>query len=295
MVSTSNLLRGLFSLVSWLLIAAAVVTGTIWCWNGWHGAEILHPPGILVRDDPVQIDFSPTALTTVGEWNLTRLATFHIVGRVLCFRRYRDDRSSLAPIDIALGWGTMSDTNVLKALNFSQSSRMFFREFDGAPPIPENEIGARSANLHIIPADVEVAAFIDKLSVGQLIDLRGSLVVASNGNTVWRSSLKRGDVGPNSGELFYVTQALSFRVQSDIVADEGGRVTVNSHTSLQSWFEVLQLRRRNLNLRDPQAVRAYNEEARRYMAVAHPERAPGSPVGAPSATAEPFTGKPKSR
>jgi len=284
-VNTSYLLRGLFSLISWALIIAAVITGTVWCWNGWRGDEIAHAPGILIREGPVQIDYSPSALTTVGDWSLTRLATFHITGRVLGVRRYSDERSALAPSDVALGWGPMSDTDVLQKLKLSQGTRMFFREFDGDPPIPENDIIVHSTNLHVIPADVEVAAFVTRLRIGELIDLRGALVAATDGITNWRSSLSRGDVGPKSGELFYVTEAHSFNRHKNIAFEEVGRGGEEARYSLQSWYQVLELRRRTLNVYDQQAVRAYNEEARRYMTVAHPEKSARAPIRSPKAAA----------
>jgi hypothetical protein len=53
----------------------------------------------------------------VGSDTLTSLASFDIRARVLARERYRFDRAAdLSPIDLALGWGRMSESAVLDQL-----------------------------------------------------------------------------------------------------------------------------------------------------------------------------------
>ena len=256
----------------------ALATGIIWCFKGRQPGEIAQRPGMLIKSEPIQLDFPPMHFTETAGWSLSRLASFHIHGRVLGVKRYRDDRSILSPVDVILGWGPMSDTAVLSKLSISQGSRMSYYEFDGNPPISENEIVTHSANIHIIPADVEVARFFDKLRVGELVNLRGNLVTAANGAEVWRSSLVRNDMGPNAGELLYTTQAQVFSGNQDLAAEEISEGLAEARTSLESWYELLEVRRRSLDIRDQKAVHAFNQEAKRYMELAHPEKRAPSPA-----------------
>ena len=110
------------------------------------------------------------------------------------------------------------------------------------------------------------------LKIGELVNLRGSLVSAAKDDITWHSSLSRTDSGANSSELLYTTQASTLRGKQGILAEEADRGMDEARSSLQSWYEILALRRRSLDPRDQKAVRAYNEEAARYMALAHPEK-----------------------
>ena len=66
---------------------------------------------------------------------------------------YGYDRSAkLVPVDLAVGWGPMSDQAVLDRLKITQSMRFFWYEYQ-SPPIPKDQIISHSTNLHVIPAD----------------------------------------------------------------------------------------------------------------------------------------------
>jgi len=65
-----------------------------------------------------------------GDFHLKPLARFAVDGRLLHSKIYQYDRgASLVPIDLAVGWGPMSDQQVLDRLHISQSMRFFWYEY----------------------------------------------------------------------------------------------------------------------------------------------------------------------
>ena len=187
----------------WLwLLALLVALG----WH-WHGSRpITHPPGILVADAPLQqpVDEAPAPLRK-GDVTIKPLAKFALTARVLGRADYRwDELARLVPIDLALGWGRMSDSNVLDKVDISQSGR-FYAWRVARFPIPEREIIESSANMHLIAADEQVARAIKRTRVGDVGSFDGYLVEADwpNGaKTV--SSMTRSDSGAGACEVVWV-------------------------------------------------------------------------------------------
>ena len=138
-----------------------------------------------------------------GNFRLTPLARFEVDARVLHQKKYRYDRQAkLSPLDLAIGWGPMSDQAVLDQLKIKQSMRFYWYEYRLPPPIPREEIVRHSTNLHIIPATQEIAARCKALRAGELVHLEGELVEASSPEFgPWRSSLVRTDEGNGACEL----------------------------------------------------------------------------------------------
>ena len=143
-----------------------------------------------------------------GAFALKPLALYSIDARILHRRNYSyDPGAALVPVDLAVGWGPMSDQSVLDRLSISQSMRFYWFEYRLPPPIPVPEIISHSANMHIIPATPEIASRCKSLRAGTLVHLVGDLVEASGpGISHWRSSLSRTDSGNGACELFYVEE-----------------------------------------------------------------------------------------
>jgi hypothetical protein len=111
------------------------------------------------------------------------------------------------PVDLALGWGAMSDQSVLDQVRISQSMRFYWFEYQMPPPLTKDEIISHSTNVHIIPATPEIAAKCKSLRTGTLIHLSGDLVEATApGMNAWRSSLSRTDSGNGACELMWVKE-----------------------------------------------------------------------------------------
>ena len=187
-----------------LLLAVAVLLA-IAAWQHAH-RPIAHEPGVLVAGVPLQENFDSSAWSlTKGDYTIRPLAKFSLSARVLSRADYSwDTESKLAPTDLALGWGRMSDSTVLDKIDISQSGRFYYwrvREF----PIPEREIIESSANMHLIPADRIVQHEIDRARVGDVVSFAGYLVEADGPNGYrWISSLTRSDSGAGACELVWV-------------------------------------------------------------------------------------------
>lgn len=167
-------------------------------------------PGVLAPEAPVQVDLHDAAVIEHEGFRLTPLAKFSINARVLSREDYRfDAESALSPMDLALGWGRMSDTAVLERLDIRQSVRFYSYRWADMPPLPPAEIVESSANMHMVPANSAVARQLEKVRKGDVVQLEGFLIEARrNDGWYWRSSLTRKDSGAGACELLYVTSVI---------------------------------------------------------------------------------------
>lgn len=168
---------------------------------------ITRPPGVLCPLAPFQSTQElPQAFGHKG-YRIQPLARFALEARVLGKRLYRHDRGArLAPVDLALGWGRMSDSRVLEKISISQSNRFYFW-YTANPPIPLEEIALSSANMHMIPATSDLEQRLVQLKAGNIVRLRGYLVrVSGPGGFFWQSSLTRSDTGNGACELVWVEE-----------------------------------------------------------------------------------------
>jgi hypothetical protein len=183
--------------------------------GGWTNPSEFQPaPGILVYGAPQQEE---TKLEPWEDKNYTfePLASYEITARILSKKSYTSDRAAeISPVDLALGWETMSDTNVLQSLDIKQSGRWYYVAWRNAP-IDANTIIEHSANTHILPATPEVAEAVNTLQKHQVVRLRGYLVlVSARDGFLWRSSVTRSDTGNGSCEVFWVTDVKVESVES---------------------------------------------------------------------------------
>lgn len=168
-----------------------------------------HPPGELVADEPRQ-EMLPSAIYGPrGDFLLERVAEFDLEARVLSSKRYWLGRGArLAPVDLALGWGPMSDQAVLDHISISQFRRFYWWKAKRMP-IPRRDIERHSANMHMIPADDRVARILKRVREGDVVRIDGYLVNASSEDGWrWRTSLTRDDTGNGACELVLVTSVL---------------------------------------------------------------------------------------
>jgi hypothetical protein len=112
--------------------------------------------------------------------------------------------ADVSSVDLALGWGRMSDEAILSKIKISQSNRFYYWHVDEFP-IPRREIETHSANMHMIPADTQIEKTLKSIRPGQIVKLSGDLVqVNASDGWHWKSSLTREDTGNGSCELIYV-------------------------------------------------------------------------------------------
>lgn len=189
----------------WLWLAAALLLAL--ALHGLGSRPIHRPPGVLVPDAPLQEQLGGDAPAPLrkDEAALQPLAKFSLSARVLARADYRwDGMARLAPIDLALGWGRMSDSAILGKVDISQSGRFYFWHV-AQFPIPEREIIESSANMHLVAADASVARDIARTRVGDIVSFDGYLVEIDwpDGRKA-RSSLTRSDSGAGACEIVWV-------------------------------------------------------------------------------------------
>ena len=189
------------------IFLVAALGALVW-WAFFH--EGRHPAaGIAAPELPQQTSLAGGVeeWRVAGEYRVTALADYRLHARVLGVSKYRNDAGApVAPVDLALGWGQMSDWAVYGRLNISQRGRYYLYEWGPeGPPIPAGEIVTHSANTHVIPADEEVARALAGVRLHDVVWMEGQLVeVHGPGGFYWRSSLTRTDTGGGSCELFRV-------------------------------------------------------------------------------------------
>lgn len=177
----------------------------------WHlftrPGSVTLGPGVMARDDPVQVNIDGPSSFEFGRYKITPLAEFKIKAKVLSREDYTFGREAeLSPLDLALGWGRMSDEAVIEQIDISQSGR-WYRWYTNSMPIPRREIETHSANMHMIPADDVVESELKRTRTGDVIELTGKLVdIKSSDGWHWSSSMTRNDTGDHACEVIWVEQ-----------------------------------------------------------------------------------------
>jgi len=183
-----------------------LVVAAVWKLYSDPGAVNLGP-GVHAKESPRQTGIKVPSSFEHGDYTVTPMARFWIRAKVLSREDYSFDREAdLSPVDLALGWGNMSDEAVVEQIEISQSGR-WYRWSTREPPIPPREIKTHSANMHLIPGDDLVESEIDKVRSGEIIELSGSLVkIKASDGWSWKSSMTREDTGARACELIWVDQ-----------------------------------------------------------------------------------------
>lgn len=141
-----------------------------------------------------------------GRYTIKPLARYHVKAVVLSVEHYSlGTESELSPVDLALGWGPMSDPEVINKLKITQGARWYNYYWKNTPPIPVKDIVAHSANTHCIPEDMIIERELMKIKRHDIVELQGYLVrVERDDGWRWISSLTRTDSGAGSCELLMV-------------------------------------------------------------------------------------------
>jgi hypothetical protein len=184
----------------YIILASCVAVLAIWLWQARRPD---FPDGVQVHAAPIQIPSGGKAYR-VGDWTVTPLAEFRIEAMVLHTLRYRWDKvASLSPIDLAVGWGPMSDGVILDELQVSQGDRFFRWKYTDL--IDHDQLNRHASNIHAIPFDNSIRRQLFRLYPGQRIQMSGELVKADS-DAGWhiKSSLTRTDQGAGACEVLVV-------------------------------------------------------------------------------------------
>jgi hypothetical protein len=194
------------------IVVVLFVASLFGAWNWWSSERHVHvPPGIVAPDEPLQTNLDPPTAFVAKDHTFIARARYDITARVLRKEIYRiDGGANLAPVDLGLGWGPMSDTRVVEQLEFSQTGRFLYWKPKNwtSFPLSAQQTTLHAAQVHAIPADARIERKLRRLRPGQVVHLSGYLVdVRGPGGFYWNTSLRRDDSGDGACELMWIERA----------------------------------------------------------------------------------------
>lgn len=164
--------------------------------------------GPVAPADPLQSPIKASLAPIVwGAYRIVPVARFHIRALVLSRKLYSaGDMGKLVPVDLALGWGKMSDPSWIRHIDISQDQRQYHWSFPEGTKITREGVITQSANMHMMPAQMTIRKVLLSVRRGDVVTIDGDLVdVRLPGKGHWNSSLTRDDTGPGSCELILVS------------------------------------------------------------------------------------------
>ena len=190
-------------MAKWILLLLCVSLLAFWM---FYPGDIRRPPGIIAPNEPIQTDIKNPMSWEFKGFTFKPMAEYAGKVRVLHVAHYTSGPESiLSPVDLAFGWGAMSDQSVLDRLSISQSNRWYYFSYGANTPLPANQIYVLSANTHMIPATAAIAETLSKIRAGNVIEFSGNLVWIYGPNGFhWESSLSRYDTGGGACEVLWV-------------------------------------------------------------------------------------------
>ncbi|MGX5699203.1 hypothetical protein ACWKWF_06330 [Acinetobacter kookii] len=125
--------------------------------------------------------------------------------RILGSKTYTsDEQAKFSPIDYAVSWGLFAEPEIARHISVNQYDRYLNWKIDRLP-VPAEQAMQMVSNMHIIPANPQIAKQIKHVKRGDLVRLKGELVEIKDKNLVWTSSLTPTDTGDGACELFRVS------------------------------------------------------------------------------------------
>jgi hypothetical protein len=168
--------------------------------------EVIQPPGILAPNNPKQSILKNQESWIIDDYNYYPIAQFEIEAKVLSIRFYgSDEMSEFCPVDLALGWGKMSDQSIVDRFEIKQQHRWYVWRTENFP-IPQKEVEMSSSNFHIIPANEKVEDILDDVLRGNIISIKGKLVNVNEigEKFIYKSSTQRDDTGGGACEILWL-------------------------------------------------------------------------------------------
>lgn len=137
--------------------------------------------------------------------SIKKLQTFKGDFRILGSKIYaHDQQAKFSPIDYAVSWGLFAEPEIARHISVNQYDRYLNWKIDRLP-VPKEQAMQMVSNMHIIPANPQIAKQIKNVKRGDLVRLKGELVEIKDKDLVWTSSLTPTDTGDGACELFRVS------------------------------------------------------------------------------------------
>ncbi len=191
------------------LIAGLLFVASLYgAWNAWRDRAFTPSEGMLATEIPLQRDLDEPKSFAAQGVTFDERARYDLTVCLLRKERYRiDGAASIAPWDLAVGWGPMSDSQVLDQFEITQSGRFFYwRLRDPAHfSLSPHDLVASAGQIHAIPANGEVESQLATVRRGQILTLHGFLVdVRGPSGLRWNTSLTREDSGDGACEIMWI-------------------------------------------------------------------------------------------
>ncbi|MEM7730713.1 MAG: hypothetical protein AAF311_15835, partial [Pseudomonadota bacterium] len=127
--------------------------------------------------------------------------------------------AAFSPFDLALGWGPMSDKDLLQHLSISQGGRFYRWRYSDTLPLAQSVVVRSSANMHIVPANDQVARQLRRIERGDVVTFKGKLInIEHPDGWRWRTSTHRRDTGNGAYEIVLVEE---LTIRSGLVKARG--------------------------------------------------------------------------
>ena len=141
---------------------------------------------------------------TDADQKISVLEAFQGEFRILGSKEYtNDEQAKFSPIDYAVTRGVFTRPDIARQISINQYDR-FLNWQMAHPPLPAQMATQLVSNMHIIPANPQVAEDIKKVKRGDLVHLTGDLVQINDKDLVWKSALDWNGVGDGACKLIRV-------------------------------------------------------------------------------------------
>ncbi len=172
-------------LASTLLLSVSLL-GSAAVWASWPDATIAR------------------GLAPAKNQRLTVLQPYHGEFRILGRKDYQaDQEAKFSPMDFAVSEGVLASKHYYPLIGVKQDNRYLTWNMQYLP-LPAKKAMELVSNIHIIPANPQIASLLATVKQGDLVRLRGDLVEVDDNGWTWKSSLSRDDVGDGACEILRV-------------------------------------------------------------------------------------------
>ncbi|MEC8056168.1 MAG: hypothetical protein VX136_03395, partial [Pseudomonadota bacterium] len=104
--------------------------------------------------------------------------------RILGSKQYRnDEQAKFSPIDFAVSYGLFAHPEIASQIKINQYDRYLNWSMQTLP-VPPDQAMKLVSNMHIIPANPDIAKQITQVKRGDLVRLKGELVEVKDNNLV---------------------------------------------------------------------------------------------------------------
>lgn len=192
----------------------------------------------LIPEEPFQAPLDEPFRELRDGYTCTLFAWFSLRAVVLARRRYDDEAMGISPLDLALGWGVMSNPITVSKVRVRQGGRFYMWNYPAGSNLSEAQVVHSSANMHMIPDSPRVHAALMGVRRHDVIAIDGYLcdLQPPRGPQLF-SSRNRQDTGAGACEIVWVDSLRQLGIrdltnQARSSADQNSRTVSGSIGSM---------------------------------------------------------------